>query len=659
MSQRKPQIYESKNTILSRSSEPIKRFQNKMNVLNQTSRFPTIRLIKQTESSLMKENQAFYKFKYILQDNSDETNTVFFDANSRKFRTRSVKPQHPNKFKDSYNKISSFKSGQKYMKTKDYTSPNRNKQENLKNKGYNNEKGGMKKENVSNKINSLKINEKNINKSQKKGETINQINKENDDFIGKSNTLQSQNSSYNKNNNLSNTLENIAKNIPKDLSNSNQAENDFQNPDFTLPINSVDMNQQIPSNENQELYLNKDLYSNQPESTLKSLNENNNLRANKNMNFSEQANQNPIIETSQRIEERTLILVPGQTIEKKSVIENFDNPTEELIENPDGTISSILKQTKVTTITETTPIEVNRVQSIEGAPELPMYKQKMTHIYKTVTSINQKYSQKSPNKNKDINTNLNIDEIPENTTQILNKEKTLGDSEEIKGNLEEKINSGFEEGKKKHFDPNILPKGFKNEQELEKFLDSMNQKGDNISPQEKEKRFNVIKDIFNNIAKGKCSEDNIEKFAQLLANMSEKDRKEILEKLGKDPKNKNLLNKLKNLIEKQVEKQDAKNNEYGYNEGLSSSKKFGSGMKSLGPENVEVKDISPLKFNGLFLEISKYGNEAREKNPFEGPSPYMKFYQERKDKIKKQINNLESDDADVNEKIDIIKEGKI
>ena len=125
MSQRKPQIYESKNTILSRSSEPIKRFQNKMNVLNQPSPFPSIRLIKQTESSLMKENQAFYKFKYTLQDNSDETNTVFFDANSRKFRTRSVKPQHPNKFKDSYNKISSFKSGQKYMKTKDYTSPNR------------------------------------------------------------------------------------------------------------------------------------------------------------------------------------------------------------------------------------------------------------------------------------------------------------------------------------------------------------------------------------------------------------------------------------------------------------------------------------------------------------------------------------------------------
>ena len=143
MSQRKPQIYESKNTILSRSSEPIKRFQNKMNVLNQPSPFPSIRLIKQTESSLMKENQAFYKFKYTLRDNSDETNTVFFDANSRKFRTRSVKPQHHNKFKDSYNKISSFKSGQKYMKTKDYTSPNRNKQENLKNKGYNNEKGGM------------------------------------------------------------------------------------------------------------------------------------------------------------------------------------------------------------------------------------------------------------------------------------------------------------------------------------------------------------------------------------------------------------------------------------------------------------------------------------------------------------------------------------
>jgi len=135
----------------------------------------------------------------------------------------------------------------------------------------------------------------------------------------------------------------LQKIFQKDLSNSNQAENDFQNPNSTLPINSVDINQQIPSNENQELYLNKDLYSNQPESTLKSLNENNNLRSNKNMNFSEQANQNPIIETSQRIEERTLILVPGQTIEKKSVVENFDNPTEELIENPDGSISSIIK----------------------------------------------------------------------------------------------------------------------------------------------------------------------------------------------------------------------------------------------------------------------------------------------------------------------------
>jgi len=362
----------------------------------------------------------------------------------------------------------------------------------------------------------------------------------------------------------------LQKNIPKDLSNYNQAEYDSQNPNSTLPINSVNINQQILSNENHELSLNKDLYSNQPESALYSLNENNNLRANKNMNFSEHLNQNPIIETSQRIEERTLILVPGQTIEKKSVVENFDNPTEELIENPDGSISSIIKQTKVTTITETTPIEVNRVQSIEGAAELPMYKQKMTHIYKTVTSINQKFNQNSPNKIKEININLNIDEIPENTTQILNKEKTLGDSEEIKGNFEEKINSGFEEGKKKHFDPNILPKGFKNEQELEKFLDNMNQKGDNISPQEKEKRFNVIKDIFNNIAKGKCSEGNIEKLAQLLANMSEKDRKEILEKLGKDPKNKNLLNKLKNLIEKQVDKQESKNNEYGYNEGLSS-----------------------------------------------------------------------------------------
>lgn len=420
-------------------------------------------------------------------------------------------------------------------------------------------------------------------------------------------------------------------------SNNNNISNIYKNPNSNYFDKFPNINQQTPWKENEEYSSNQDLYYNMPKS---------NLRSNKEMNFSEE---NPKIETSKRTEERTLILVPGQTIEKTSMVENFDNPTEEIIENPDGTVNSIIKQTKVTTITENTPIEIDKIQSIEGAPELPMYKQKMTHIYQTVTSIKQKSNQPSPNKiTYEISTNLNQGINPENNNEFSYKDKNYCDIDDIKEDKEEIINTGSEEEKDKNFDSKML----------------INQKVDNISPQEKEKRFNDIKDIFNSISKGKSSEDNIEKLAQLLANMSEKDKKEILEKLGKEPKNKNLLNKLNNLNERHVEQQEAKNslnknsNEYGYNkEGLSSSQKKASNMKSLRSENVEPKEINPLKFEGLFLEMTKYGNEVRERNPFDGPSPYTKFYRERRDKIKQKINNnLASDDIDQNEKNDIIKE---
>ena len=65
-----------------------------------------------------------------------------------------------------------------------------------------------------------------------------------------------------------------------------------------------------------------------------------------------------------KIEEKTIALVPGQTIEKKTVVEKFEEPTEEVIENPDGTLDLIFKQTKVTTLTENIPVESekNRVE---------------------------------------------------------------------------------------------------------------------------------------------------------------------------------------------------------------------------------------------------------------------------------------------------------
>ena len=61
-------------------------------------------------------------------------------------------------------------------------------------------------------------------------------------------------------------------------------------------------------------------------------------------------------------------------------------------------------------------------------------------------------------------------------------------------------------------------------------------------------------------------------------------------------------------------------------------------------ESVDIRDIAPLKFDGMFLDISKYITNKREKNPFEGPSPFDKFYRIRKTKIKKKILNMGNED---------------
>ena len=467
------------------------------------------------------------------------------------------------------------------------------------------------------------------------------------------------------------------------------------------------------------------------------------------------------VETSEKKEERTLILIPGQTIESTSKIENFENPTEEFVKNPDGTFSSVIKQTKVTTITENTPLGVNKIKSLKGEPELPIYKQKITYLYDTVTSV------KNKSNLKDTDSLLKSGEkgINNKNNTNLGSGQTNGFNSGMKGKLGADI-SGKKGDKylneEKHFDASVIPKGFKNEKDLENFLENMNKKGNKLTPKEKEKRYDCIKDLFNNISKGKNSDENIEKLAQLLENMSEKERKEILEKLAKDTKNVNLLKKLQNALDKQAsnknlekgrnrpgydktpgkdnsgydkrtekdnygydkglekdksgfgkaqsgygnaqtgygknksaygnaqsgndknqlgqgkaqtgygknqsangkgQKGNAKNqsangkgqsgnvngfdnNQSGLGKGFSSSKKFESGIKGFKEEDVEVKEISPLKFDGLFLEISKYGYGKREQNPFEGPSPYIEFYKERKIKIRNKINIMAPESAE-------------
>ena len=71
------------STTLNTTHHPKMKSTNFNNFTNYTS-------INQIQSSLINENQDFYKFRYTLQDKADNSNIVFFDSASRKFRTRSA-----------------------------------------------------------------------------------------------------------------------------------------------------------------------------------------------------------------------------------------------------------------------------------------------------------------------------------------------------------------------------------------------------------------------------------------------------------------------------------------------------------------------------------------------------------------------------------------
>ena len=241
----------------------------------------------------------------------------------------------------------------------------------------------------------------------------------------------------------------------------------------------------------------------------------------------------------------------------------------------------------------------------------------------------------------------------------------------------------------------------------DKFLEELNQKGEDTTPEEKEKRIKCIEAKFSKICKGgNNSEDNLKKLAEHLDKMNENEKNQLLTKLSQDfPKKGKMYKKLLKIIKgkntnkilsdnskknsfkprgKTVEKLNlfaeennsllkTNKNKYGFKRNrdkLSKSLKNSSNIdqlrKSKGisrpKENnrstmrlhdsqyVEVKDINPLKFDGLFLEITKYTNKNNEKNPFEGPSPYCKFYKDRKIKIKQKIIHMaEAEDEEEKE----------
>ena len=126
-------------------------------------------------------------------------------------------------------------------------------------------------------------------------------------------------------------------------------------------------------------------------------------------------------EIIQKKEEKTIVILPGQTIEPKSVIETFEKPIIEVIQNEDGTSQSVFKQTKIITTMENIPI--NNTNAIKnGEEDLQLIKQIITNEYKTVSSVKDKLD-KSGNKTKEENKEINQENITDKKNGINGDKK--------------------------------------------------------------------------------------------------------------------------------------------------------------------------------------------------------------------------------------------
>ena len=223
------------------------------------------------------------------------------------------------------------------------------------------------------------------------------------------------------------------------------------------------------------------------------------------------------------------------------------------------------------------------------------------------------------------------------------------------------------------------------------FRKNKNEEKDNIkqiSPSENNK---IIFELYEKCFKAgnkANKEKDITKIVEIIVPLGEKEAKDILAKLLKSyPKSSELNQKLLNLIitkiksnaninvkskgekeksketrsKSQIKSSGIKNNRMNIEEGIakteinqrikfeknedkfaSTSKKYGinSTLNKVGGYSTNTANIGDLKFDGLFLDISKYQNTAKDKNPFEGPSSFYKFYKMRQSQIKKKINDM-------------------
>ena len=239
-------------------------------------------------------------------------------------------------------------------------------------------------------------------------------------------------------------------------------------------------------------------------------------------------------EIVQRKEEKTIVILSGQKIEPKSVIETFEKPIIDIIQNEDGTSQSIIKQTKITTNVENIPIQNPK----EG--NLQLVKQIITHEYTTISANKDKFEKNEIN---------NLNEIKKEK-EDLNEEKNNLENNE-KNNLENNEKNDLENNEN-----NNLEKNEKNNLENKRIDEDIERKDNLLDKKDNENKNNIKSEI-----KGK---KNILEKKDV---KNKKDKKDILEK--KDSKNKgdkkDILGKKdsKNKEDKKeiLEKKDSKNKE--------------------------------------------------------------------------------------------------
>jgi len=307
--------------------------------------------------------------------------------------------------------------------------------------------------------------------------------------------------------------------------------------------------------------------------------------------------------------------------------------------------------------------------------------QKNTNTKNPQATMGKKQSKKDENKNtkSGLTENQKIDKKEKEKTNLANntlKEKNSNELDKKNGgsNISKSKNKN---GKmNKEIQETDLKKAYKKNKEEEK-----NGKKSDISGNSK-----IVSELYEKCFKAgnKASEKDLSKIVEILASLGEKERKELLDKLLKAfPKSSELNKKIiilinksnklkekgnkltsgkesqkesrsksqiksdikKNKLEEDVPKTEINNKVKfaGNRDGSRSSEKIGRiSIKNHGVDSlsVNVANIGDLKFDGLFLDISKYQKNEGYDNPFAGPSLFYKFYKIRKNKIKKKIIDM-------------------